>query len=139
MLVSRNDITTYIPQQPPFVMVHQLLEADEVKVKSEFKIEADNLLVEDDFFSEAGMIENLAQTSAAQVGYFARKQNIPVPIGYIASVKDIKIFKRAHVGETLTTIVRVTNQVLEMTLCSGEVLLNGELLCQCELRIFIKK
>ncbi|HCW09196.1 MAG TPA: 3-hydroxyacyl-ACP dehydratase [Cytophagales bacterium] len=139
MLVSKNDITSYIPQQSPFVMIDQLIEADINHAKSEFTIESKNPLLEDHFFSESGMIENMAQTAAAQVGYFAKKQNIPVPIGYIASVKDIRIFNRPKVGDTLTTIIRVTNQVMDVTLCAGEVWLRNELLCTCELRIFIKK
>jgi hypothetical protein len=61
-----------------------------------------------------------------------------VPIGYIAAIKDLKIFQLPESNSVITTTVTVKNQVLDITLVEGEVKQNGVVLCQCEMRIFAK-
>ena len=138
MLATPQNIINYIPQRHPFVMVHNLIDASPNSATTQLKIEADNLLVENGFFSEGGMVENIAQTVAVQAGYCSHIQNKPAPLGFIANVKDLKVFGLAPVGSTFTTSVRVANQVFDMTLCEGEVRQNGKILCQCEIRVFVK-
>lgn len=138
MLVTRPDIINYIPQRPPFVMIGNLVEASAHGATTQFEIVEDNVLVRDGLFSEAGLVENVAQTVAAQAGYHAHIQNQPTPLGFIANVKDLKIFGLPRVGSILTTSMKVVNQVFDMTLCVGEVKQNDEVLCQCEIRVFVK-
>jgi len=138
MLASRNDIANYIPQRPPFVMIDDLVEATANAATTQFEILPDNLLVQEGLFSEAGLVENIAQTLAAQAGYYAHTQSQPTPIGFIANVKDLRVFGLPRVGSTLTTSVKIVNQVFDMTLCMGEAKQNDKLLCQCEIRVFVK-
>jgi len=49
-----EDILTLIPQKPPFVMVGKLLFSDDDHTKTSFTIPADNVLVIDGKFTEAG-------------------------------------------------------------------------------------
>ena len=91
MLATRDDITKYIPQRHPIVMVHALVEADDSHAVTELAIEPDNIFVSNEFFAEPGLVENIAQTAAMHVGYQCSLKNIPIPIGYIAAVKDLKI------------------------------------------------
>jgi predicted hotdog family 3-hydroxylacyl-ACP dehydratase len=138
MLATRHDIINYIPQRAPFVMVHELISAEQDHVTSQFEVLSENVLVREGFFSESGMVENIAQTIAAQAGYLAKGRDKPAPLGYIANIKDLKVFGLPPVGAKLDTSVRVVNQVFDMTLCEGEVKVNDQLLCQCEIRIFVK-
>lgn len=139
MLATYKDITDYIPQRPPIVMIHDLVEADEDRARTQLHIAADNVFAEDGFFREPGMVENIAQTAAVQVGYIYKQKNLPVPIGYIAGIKDLRISGLAPVGATLTTETRVLNQVLDVTLVEGRITLEGRELCRCEMRIFVRK
>jgi 3-hydroxyacyl-[acyl-carrier-protein] dehydratase len=138
MLATRNTIDRYIPQRPPFVMVHDLVNADEHHATTQFEILPDNVLVKEGVFTEPGLIENMAQTAAVQAGYNFVQQNLPIPIGYIASVKGLRVFSLPEVGSTLTTSVRIINQVLNVTLAECRVECSGQVVCECELRIFIK-
>lgn len=138
MLASRNDIINYIPQRSPFVMVDNLVEASAQGATTQFEVLGDNVLVQDEFFSEAGLVENVAQTAAAQAGYYAYVHKQPAPMGFIANVKDLKVYKLPQVGSLLTTTVKVVNQVFDMTLCLGEVKSKDEVVCQCEIRVFVK-
>jgi len=138
MLATRDDITKYIPQRNPIVMVHALIEADDTHAVTELGIEPDNIFVSNEFFAEPGLVENIAQTAAMHVGYQCSLKNIPIPIGYIAAVKDLKIRALPKQNTRITTSVRVTNKVLDVTVVEGRVEQEGNLLCSCEMRIFAK-
>ena len=63
------DIHELLPQQEPFVMVSRLVRFDMVRTTTETDILADNIFVENGCLSASGLIENIAQTCAARIGY----------------------------------------------------------------------
>jgi 3-hydroxyacyl-[acyl-carrier-protein] dehydratase len=138
MLATRDDITKYIPQRHPIVMVHALVEADDNHAVTELEIESDNVFLSEGFFAEPGLVENIAQTAAMHVGYQCSLKNIPIPIGYIAAVKDLKIQALPRQNSRISTTVTITNKVLDVTVVEGRVEQEGNLLCSCEMRIFAK-
>lgn len=138
MLAHRNNITQYIPQRFPVVMIHDLVEASDTHAVTNLSIEPDNVFVSNGFFAEPGLVENIAQTAAVHIGYQCASKNIPIPIGYIAAIRSLKIKNLAPVGKTVKTTIRITNKVLELTVVEGKVELDGEELCSCEMRIFAK-
>ena len=138
MLATRDDITKYIPQRDPIIMVHELVEADDHHAVTNLMIEPDNVFVSNEYFREPGLVENIAQTAAMHVGYQCTLKNIPIPIGYIAAVKDLKIFSLPRHNTRIATSVKITNKVLDVTVVEGRVEQEGNLLCSCEMRIFAK-
>lgn len=138
MLVKREDIIKYIPQRWPMVMIHDLLDAGETHAVTSFEILPDNIFIRDGFLAEPGLVENIAQTAAAQVGFMCMEKNIPVPIGYIAAIKDLKIFMLPAENSRITTTITIKNQVMDITLVEGEVRQENTVLCSCEMRIFAK-
>jgi predicted hotdog family 3-hydroxylacyl-ACP dehydratase len=132
-------ITNYIPHRVPMIMVDELVEVSEAKAVSHFLVREENIFVSDGKFQESGLIENMAQTAAAQAGYFQKKNSRPVLIGYLASVKSFNLFFLPAVNSNLTTSIEVTNQVGDITLLKGEVHLDDHLICSCELRIFVQQ
>lgn len=138
MLATRDNITGYIPQRAPMVMIHDLVEASDIHAVTKLKIESENIFVENNVFTEPGLVENIAQTAAAHVGYQCAIKKISVPVGYIAAVKDLKITKLPSTGAEITTSIRIVNHVLDVTLAQGEVKFQGEICCSCEMRIFVK-
>ena len=138
MLVSGNEILDYIPQRPPVVMIDKLLFSNHEKTVSGLHIDSNNIFVENGVLSESGMVENIAQTAAAGVGYICKMENRKVPVGFIASIKDLKLFGHPKIGEDITTDVEITNQVMEVSIVKGILKKEGEILAECEMRIFIK-
>ena len=138
MLVSGNEIFELIPQKPPIVMIDKLLFSDKQKTISGFMINHECIFCENGFLSENAMVENIAQTAAAGVGYVCKKENIPVPIGFIAAIKDLKIHDLPTVGSEIKTEVGIQNQIMDVTIVNGKVWCNEKLLAECEMRIFIK-
>jgi predicted hotdog family 3-hydroxylacyl-ACP dehydratase len=132
-----EDITHLIPQKHPFVMVSKLLYVDETTTKSSFIINPDNLFVKKGVFQEVGLMENIAQTAALRSGYIANTESKPVEVGYIGAIKDFEVFSLPKVNDELITEITIENQVFNVTVLSGKVWHNGNLLAQCEMKVFI--
>ena len=49
------------------LMVDLILEMDDEKVETVFEIKTDNIFLENDFFTESGLVENMAQTCSSVV------------------------------------------------------------------------
>ena len=66
-----EDITLkeLIPQRPPFVMIDKLLSCDMVVTTTELEVREDNIFVADGRLTAEGLMENIAQTCAARMGY----------------------------------------------------------------------
>jgi predicted hotdog family 3-hydroxylacyl-ACP dehydratase len=137
MFIHENNITEYIPQRPPIVMIDGLLEVKDHITRTGLQIAADNLFVEDGKLMPPGLLENMAQTAAARAGYVAQQENTPVLIGFIGAVKDFEVFELPPVGSFIETITEIQSQVFNATMIAGKVLLNGKVMAQCELKIFI--
>jgi predicted hotdog family 3-hydroxylacyl-ACP dehydratase len=140
MLVSKQNIQSLLPQRPPMVMVDELLFTNETITRCRFKVEADNIFTESGVFCEPGLVENIAQTAAAGVGYTAARQTKKtVPLGYIGAIKDLEIFLLPKVGDSIETEIEIINRVFDVTLVSGIIYCNNELAAKCEMKIFITK
>jgi predicted hotdog family 3-hydroxylacyl-ACP dehydratase len=136
MLLPVDNILSLIPQKPPFVMVSRLLYVDEYCTRSSFHINADNVFVKDNTFQEAGLLENMAQTAALRAGYLAKAQDKPVAVGYIGAVKDLEIFNLPKVDDELITEITIKDQIFDVTIFSGKVWQDKNLLAQCEMKVF---
>ena len=139
MMVTIDNIQLLIPQRPPFVMIDTLISSGEHNTTTGFVIRADNIFVENGLFKEPGLVENIAQTAAARAGYISQQQKKPVEVGYIGSVNNLKVFALPKTGDELITEITIENQIFDVTLISGKITCNGELVAQCNMKIFINK
>ena len=120
-------------------MVDELLFSDDDHTKTGFTVAADNVFVINGAFSEAGLMENMAQTAAAGAGNMARIEDRPIDIGYIGAVKNLEVFELPVVNDELVTEVKVETRLLNIAVVTGKVWRNDTLLAQCEMKIFINK
>jgi len=132
-----KDILPYIPQRPPFVMVQTLEHSDDEGAATRFAVTEDNILVEAGVFKEPGLVENIAQTAAARIGYICKQEQKPVPVGFIGAVQQLKINRLPLVGEVLDTRISIKNQVFNATIVDGTIAINGDVIASCEMRIFV--
>lgn len=137
MFIHTDSITAYIPQRTPIVMIGGILEVKDNITRTGLQIAADNLFVEEGVLKSPGLLENMAQTAAARVGYIAQQENTPVPIGFIGAVKDFEVFEFPPAGSFIETTTEIQNQVFNATMVAAKVTLNGKVMAQCELKIFI--
>lgn len=132
-----ENILSLIPQQPPFVMIDRLLVSDVSITRSSFIVAADNVLTINGEFTEAGLMENIAQTAAARAGLSAVMQNRSVAAGYIASVTHFEVFTLPGINNELITEVTTDDSVPTVTVIWGTVHCNEELIAKCEMKVLM--
>ncbi len=126
-----------LPQKFPFQMVDTLLEVNETEIKTSFLIHKENVLVVDGFFSEGGLLENMAQSAAAGTGYLFTSQGKNVPLGYIGAIKHISILTCPAVGTQIETEIITRNKIGNASIVEGKIFYKKEVIASCELTIFV--
>ncbi|MDR1594920.1 MAG: pseudouridylate synthase [Prevotellaceae bacterium] len=133
-----NDINVreLLPQQGKFVMIDWLRHIDETSVVSSMTVDKDNIFVDDDIFSESGIIENIAQTAAARMGYIGKYiDKKGVRIGVIGEIKNLVIERCPHIGEELTTSVEITAEIFSTLMIQAKVNIDNELIAHGSMKI----
>ena len=134
------DIHELLPQQEPFVMISSLVRFDMQTTVTETVVSADNMFVEDGVFTAPGIVENIAQTCAARIGYvnkYILKKGIQ--LGFIGAIRDLKVNQLPKVGDTITTTISVIDSVFGMTLVDAVVLNNGAEVASAQMKIAVKE
>ncbi len=139
MRANHSNIEHYIPQRKPFVMISRLVAMDTNFSQTELDIFDDNVLLDNDTLSESGLIENMAQTAAAYMGFRMLEAKQEVPIGFIAALKNLEIFALPSIGSTIKTDITIVNQVFDFSIVDAKVECHMIVIAKAQLRIFVKK
>lgn len=134
------DIHELLPQQEPFVMVGRLVGFDRRLTTTETVVRPDNIFVDNGEFSASGLIENIAQTCAARIGYvnkYILKKG--VQIGFIGAIRNFEVKALPKAGDMITTSVEVVEEVFGMTLANATVWRDGEIVARTEIKIAVKE
>ena len=137
LLADKSRIAEYIPQRPPFVMVDCLYRAEEKFVRTGFTPPASNIFSRDGVFTEPGLIENMAQSSAAGTGYYHISTGKPVPVGYIGAVKNFRLLSLAKINEELVTDVEVVTEVMNASVIRATISCGDRIIATGEMKIFL--
>lgn len=111
-----------LPQRPPFVMIGTLMHYDPSVTVTRFIIEADNVFCQEGSFAASGLVENIAQTCAARIGFINKYiLHKDVNIGYIGAIRNLEFECMPLVGQTIETRIEVLSQQFGITLAHGEI------------------
>lgn len=143
------DIKKYLPHRSPMLMVNMILIIDDEKVETTFEITKNNIFVQNDTFTEVGLIENAAQTCSSIVAkdYFVYannqdKENVDI-VGFISTIKTLKIHKLPKAGDTIKTIATLVSKFVtqEYSFCTMncKTFYDEELLLEGEINLFIQE
>lgn len=133
-----NNILDLIPQRAPIVMVDEFLGFDNNVSRTRFTVYNDNIFVNNGEFSECGLIEHIAQSAAARVGYIFKSKNLPIPIGYIGSINNFVIYQNPKVGEAINTTIEIIQEVFNITLIQAYCHIDGKEIASCRMKIFLE-
>lgn len=139
LVEGKERIVNYLPQRDPFVMVESLWLNNETTTVTSLTITASNCLCENGFFTESGLLENMAQTAAVRVGYGFTERGLDVPVGFITAIKDLKIHAYPKIGELIYTEAEHVNDVMNFSIVKGRVYVDHQLMAEAEVRVFINK
>lgn len=136
MELEKIDIHELLPQQEPFVMVGLLTHFDERVTTTQTVIREDNIFVENGFFTASGIIENIAQTCAARIGYVNKYiLQKGIQFGFIGALRNLTLHRLPSVGEEITTSIEVVEEVFGMTLVKANVTSGDNLIATSEMKI----
>ncbi len=135
--MSTVNVLDYIPQRPPMVMIDALVASTPDATTTNLLVQESNILVYEGRLTEAGLVENIAQTAAFHAGY-NRDMAQPVQLGFIGALKDLKIYALPQTGDTLETTITILHQVLGATVIGGKSTCNGQVMAECEMKIFLQ-
>jgi predicted hotdog family 3-hydroxylacyl-ACP dehydratase len=137
MSIRDIDILTLIPQRPPFIMVDHLTHFDKVITRTEFRVTGDSLFCHNGELVPAGIIENIAQTCAARIGYINQVMNEEIKIGVIGSVQNLIVYSLPQNDDILETEIIVSNVIFSVTIVEANIKCKGKLIAQCNMKIAI--
>ncbi|MCL2727683.1 MAG: pseudouridylate synthase [Bacteroidales bacterium] len=129
-------IETLIPQRPPMVMVDSLLHCDRQLTQTSYTIAPDGLFISNNKLSASGLIENMAQTTAARMGYLALHGSGgtgAVRVGVIGAIKRLSVEAPPDAGNVLITSVDLIEELGDMILVKAKVECKGQIIASCEM------
>ena len=129
--IESISVMEMIPQRPPFVMIDRLVSCDETITTTQLEVREENVFVSDHHLSAEGMVENIAQTCAARIGYL----NDSVKLGVIGAVSNFEVFRTPRVGEQIVTTIDVLEAMFNITLVKAVVKCDDEILAQSNMKI----
>ena len=130
------NVLELLPQRPPFVMVDHLTDYSETQSSCCLLVRPDNIFLENGCLAPAGLIEHIAQTCAARLGYYNRYiLKSGVRLGFIGEVKDLSILRQPREGELIETTVTVMQEIFDVTLVTAEVRVGTEVIATTRLKI----
>ena len=136
MYTGDIEILELIPQRPPFLLVDRLTDFEPERSMTSFVVKENGVLVRDGRLSEAGVMENIAQSCAARIGYINKyKKNETVKLGIIGAIRDFTVTELPSVGDTLVTEIVVISEVFDITLVKAEVKVGDAVIAGCQMKI----
>ncbi|MDR2449724.1 MAG: pseudouridylate synthase [Prevotellaceae bacterium] len=132
------NVLDILPQQPPFVMIDALLYCDRETTKTALRVREEHIFCDDGHLSEPGLIENIAQTCAARIGYINKYIcHNTVKLGFIGAIRNMEISRLPQTGEQLVTRIDTQEEIFQLTLVNACILVGEELIASCEMKISI--
>ena len=129
------DILGILPQREPFLFVDRLLHYDDVETVTAFTVPEGHLLVEDGHLTASGILENMAQSSAARIGYLSKYiLHVPVRVGYIGAIRKFQVHRLPAVGETLETTIILREDVFGISLTDAVARVGEEIIAEASLK-----
>ena len=106
---------------------------------SALTITADNIFCQEGELQESGIIEHIAQSAAARIGYIYLQKNEPIPLGFIGSVDKLTLHGLPKVGQEISTEITAIQEVFDITLISAHVSTAEDIVAECRMKIFLDK
>lgn len=136
-MTSLHDIPveSILLQQPPFRFVDHLESYSEAVTEVSFTVREGLMMLEGECLSAAGLMEHMAQASAARIGYVTVYiLHKPVSVGYIGQVRNFTFTRLPRVGETLHTQVRLKSEIFGISLADIDVYWGEERIASASLK-----
>ena len=138
-------ILKYLPHRAPMQMVDTITHINDTSIVTEFLIPEDCIFLEEEYFTESGLIENMAQTCSAIVGQFFLWFGRGYQEGYwlYQCYQKAEIFSLPKILHTIRTEATLLSRYDDKgySICAMDcgVYHQEKLLAQGQMNLFIKE
>lgn len=134
--VSGEELAQLIAQKPPMVMIDKLVSVSDHFSETRYSVPEGGIFSDDGQLSEAGLVENMAQTIGVGSGFSRRRKGKELLTGFMTMIKNLKIERLPDCGSEIRTEVRFQYQALNFRIFSGKVFSNNQQIAECEIRVY---
>lgn len=154
-----------IPQRLPMVLIDSVTQCDQHTTRSRFTVPRDHIMVEaghltaegtvegahltaegtvdgavvGGHLTAEGMLENIAQTCAARIGFLNLLADSTVKLGFIGAVRDYRVMGLPAVGQTIDTVIEVKEEIFGITLVDATVTCDDRTLATTTMKIAVSE
>ena len=101
------NIQQFLPHRRPMLFVDTIIWIEKTYVEALFTIKPNQLFIQDEYFTEIGLLENMAQVCSTIIGqnYFINFSDLHKGdvIGFISTIKTAEILRLPKINQTITT------------------------------------
>lgn len=133
-----EELQELIPQRPPMQMVDTFCGISDGISRSGLTVTPENVFCIGGRLAEPGIVEHMAQSAAARIGYLCRREGREVPLGYIASIDRMAFYFLPETGQTLDTSMEVLQEVFGITLAGIVTRIGNEVVAEGVMKIFLE-
>mgnify|MGYP004454798439 FL=1 len=120
-------------------MIDALTDFSEKETATRLTVRKDNIFVERGRLTAYGVLENMAQTCAARLGYANYVLHKAVNVGFIGAVRSGVFHRLPQVGEVVHTRIEVIEEIMGLTLVDAKVSSGEEVLATAQMKIALKE
>ena len=89
--------------------------------------------------SAAGMLENIAQTCAARIGFYNKYVlHKDVQVGFIGAVRNYVVHALPEAGSVIVTEVDILEEIFGMTLAQARVRCGNDVVAEAEIKLSVR-
>jgi len=125
-----------IPHRPPMQFIESLIECTDTTARATASFPSNHFAVSDGLVLEAALIECVAQTVAAALGYRSKGSGSGPAVGMLAAVNDFQIHTRPAAGRHLEIAIREIKRLGPMRLIAGSITDAGQIVAAGELTVY---
>ena len=130
MDLKQVDLGAILPQREPFRFVDGMLSFSMDRIVTSFVVRGDGPLDREGCLTPEGMVENMAQTCAARIGFIS-KYILHEPV----SVRKLEVTGKAAAGSRLETTVEIGQEVGPMSRADACIRVGEETVARASLGI----
>lgn len=138
MIYTGEAIKKLLPLRDPVMMVDALQQPEGNEWHTTLLVRENNFFLEPDrYMAEPGLLEHIAQSANAVVGYQRLEQGLTVANVQIVEVKKFHSYRRPRIGELLNTVLTVEAQTPDSITLSASVHVGQEVVADTQLKMSI--
>ena len=139
ILLREEQIKSLICQREPVILIDTFFKPADPEYYTGLKILPGNIFCREGIFSAEGVIEHIAQSSAAMWGYLSTGRQESIKTSYIGEIRDFELVDNPRTGDFLETIIEILSEVMDIILVKARSHVASRPVASCKMKLAINR